>query len=168
MMTTLRTSLIASTFAALGLMAAGSTLNLAHAQPANVVAVAQQTPNLSTFTKLVQQAGLADTLSQGSYTVFAPTDDAFKAVPAATLDKLGKDQDLLKSVLTFHVVQGKTESAAVTGAASVATLNGAKLNLAKAGDFVTVDDGMVVTADVKAGDSVIHIVDRVLMPPVKK
>ena len=134
-------------------------------------AVAQQAPQTPPDKGPTQDVtDLVNALASpgGIYTVFAPTDDAFKAVPAATLDKLGKDQDLLKSVLTFHLVQGKTESAAVTGAASVATLNGAKLNLAKAGDFVTVDDGMVVTADVKAGDSVIHIVDRVLMPPVKK
>ena len=168
MMTTARSSLIASTFAVLSLMAVGCASTTAQAESAHVVSVAQQQAELSTFTKLVQQAGLTETLAQGSFTVFAPSDDAFKAVPAATLDKLSKDPELLKSVLTFHVVPGKTEAAAVTGSAAVATVNGAKINLSKAGDFVTVEDGMVIKADVQAGQSVIHVVDRVLMPPVKK
>jgi len=168
MMTTVRSSLIASTVAVLSVLALGSTSAPARAESATIVSVAQKQAELSTFTQLVQQAGLSDTLAQGAFTVFAPSDEAFKAVPAATLDKLGKDPELLKSVLTFHVVPGKTEAAAVTGSAAVATVNGAKLNLSKAGDFVTVEDGMVIKADVQAGASVIHVVDRVLMPPVKK
>lgn len=136
-------------------------------QGANPVTVAAQTPELSTFHRLIQQAGLESTLSSGAFTVFAPTDDAFKAVPAATLDKLAKEPELLRAVLTYHVLPGKTSASAIGGAMSPATVNGAKLNVSKSGDFVTVDDSLVIKADLAAGDSVIHEVDRVLMPPKK-
>jgi uncharacterized surface protein with fasciclin (FAS1) repeats len=134
-----------------------------------VVAVAAQTSELSTFTKLVQQAGLSATLEgAGPVTVFAPTDDAFKAVPAATLDKLSKDPELLKSVLTYHVVPGSVKAASINANTTLATLNGAQLAVSKAGEFVTVDDGLVTKADLPASNGVLHIIDRVLMPAVKK
>lgn len=136
--------------------------------PATVSSVSAQTPELSTFAKLVSQAGLIDTLDGAEVTVFAPTNEAFQAVPAATLDKLAKDPALLKSVLTYHVLPGRIQASSVEGNTQVVTLNGAKLNLSKAGDVVVVDEAMVTTADVAAGKSLIHVVDRVLMPPVKK
>lgn len=137
--------------------------------PTTVVAAAARTPELSTFYKLVQQAGLTASLeAAGPLTVFAPTDEAFKAVPAATLDKLSKDPELLKSVLTYHVVPGALKAASINGNSSLTTLNGAQLAASKAGDFVTVDDGLVTKADLIAGNGVVHIIDRVLMPAVKK
>jgi uncharacterized surface protein with fasciclin (FAS1) repeats len=71
-------------------------------------------------------------------------------------------------VLTYHVLPGKVTAASVTGASQVATLNGAKINLSKAGDFLVADEGMVTTADVPAGKGLVQVIDRVLMPPVKK
>lgn len=138
------------------------------ATPSPVLLAISQDAELSTFAKLVQSAGLTDAISAGNVTVFAPTDEAFKAVPSATLDKLSKDSELLKSVLNYHVVPAKTMSVGVEGSMSVSTLNGAKLGLGRAGDFVTVDDAMVTTPDIEAGSSVIHKIDRVLMPAVKK
>lgn len=135
--------------------------------PQSVSAAAAQIAELSTFTKLVQQAGLADTLDNSEVTVLAPTDAAFKAVPAATLNKLANDPALLKSVLTYHVLPGKITAESVTGATQMTTLNGAKINLSKAGDFLVADEGMVTTADVPAGKGLLQIVDRVLMPPKK-
>jgi uncharacterized surface protein with fasciclin (FAS1) repeats len=99
--------------------------------------------------------------------VFAPSDDAFKAVPADKLDALAKDPEQLKAVLTYHVLSGKTAASAVAENSTPATVNGAKLALSRAGDFVTVDDAMVTKADVAAGDSVVHVIDRVLTPPKK-
>ncbi len=139
------------------------------APPTTVMAAAAQAPELSTFYTLVQQAGLTASLEvAGPITVFAPTNDAFKAVPADKLDKLSKDPVLLKSVLTYHVIPGSLKSADITANTSVTTLNGTKLAISKAGDFVTVDDGMVTQADVMTGNGVLHLVDSVLMPAVKK
>lgn len=136
--------------------------------PITISSVSAQTPELSTFAKLVSQAGLSDTLDSSDVTVFAPTNEAFQAVPASTLDKLAKDRELLKSVLTYHVLPGQVKASSVEGNTQSVTLNGAKLNLSKAGDVVVVDEAMVTTADVAAGKGIIHVVDRVLMPPVKK
>jgi len=135
--------------------------------PKTIAETAAATPQLSTLSRLVGEAGLTDTLNgTGPYTVFAPTDEAFKAVPAKTLEALGKDKELLRSVLTYHVLAGNVSSAEVkVGAAK--TVQGGSVALAKAGTFVTVDDAVVTTADVRASNGVVHIVDRVLMPPKK-
>ena len=116
---------------------------------------------------MINDAGLADTLrGAGPFTVFAPTDDAFKAVPAATLEALGKDKEKLKAVLTYHVIAGQIMAADVkTGPAK--TVQGANVSLARAGMFVTIEDAVVTQPDVPATNGVIHVIDRVLMPPVK-
>ncbi|MEY2840037.1 MAG: hypothetical protein RJB60_2336 [Pseudomonadota bacterium] len=158
---------LAATLAALALISVtGCATTGTGAQ--SITAATAQIAELSTFSKLVQQAGLSETLDTSEVTVLAPTDAAFKEVPAATLDKLAKDPALLKSVLNYHVLPGKVTAASVTGASQVATLNGAKINLSKAGDFLVADEGMVTTADVPAGKGLVQVIDRVLMPPVKK
>lgn len=136
--------------------------------PANLADSLGQQPALSTFNSLAAKSGLAETLkAAGPYTVFAPTNDAFKAVPAATMDDLAKHPEKLKAVLSYHVVMGMTPAAAVkTG--NVKSLEGSTLALGKAGDFVTVESGAVVTADLKASNGVIHTIDTVLLPPKKK
>lgn len=122
-------------------------------------------PQFGTLNRLVRQAGLADTLGgAGPYTVFAPTDEAFKNVPAKALDELGRDPARLKAVLSFHVVAGKVTAATVTNG-KLKSLEGADLATSRAGDFVTVDEAMVTRANVPARNGVIHVVDRVLMPP---
>jgi uncharacterized surface protein with fasciclin (FAS1) repeats len=126
---------------------------------------AAKAPQLSTLARLIQEAGLADTLrGAGPYTVFAPSDEAFKAVPAKTMQELAADKELLKSVLTYHVIPGKVTAAEVRNG-NVKTLNGANLAVAKAGSFVTVEDAMVQQADLAATNGVVHVIDRVLMPP---
>jgi uncharacterized surface protein with fasciclin (FAS1) repeats len=100
-------------------------------------------------------------------TVFAPNDEAFKAVPAKTMEALAKDKEQLKAVLGFHVLPVKLMAAEVKNG-NVKTLQGADLAVGRAGDFVTVEDGMVQQADIQASNGVVHIVDRVLMPPKKK
>ncbi len=133
--------------------------------PATIVDTAARTPSLSTLTKLVNDAGLAETLrASGPYTVFAPSDEAFKAVPAATLQALAKDKELLKSVLTFHVLPGKVNSADVKNG-NVKTVQGANVALSKSGGFITVEDAVVTLVDVPASNGVVHVIDRVLMPP---
>lgn len=136
--------------------------------PVTIAETAAATPELSTLTKLINDAGLADTLKEaGPFTVFAPTDQAFKAVPAKTLDALSKDKALLISVLTHHVVSGKVMVADVKNGA-VTTVQGAPVSLYRSGSFVTVENAVVTAADVDASNGVLHIVDQVLIPPVKK
>ena len=144
------------------LLAAGCATTPA---PKTIVATAAATPQLSTLTKLIQDAGLTETLEgAGPFTVFAPTDDAFKAVPAATLQALAQDKARLKAVLTYHVIPGVVMAPDVTNGPAK-TVQGANLALSRAGTFVTVEDAVVTTADVKASNGVIHVVDKVLMPP---
>lgn len=136
--------------------------------PVTISETAAATPQLSTLTKLINDAGLTETLKEtGPYTVFAPTDDAFKAVPAKTLDALSKDKALLLSVLTYHVVPGKVVAADVKNGPAT-TVQGAPVSLYRSGDFVTVESAVVTTADIPASNGVVHIVDQVLIPPVKK
>ncbi len=133
--------------------------------PATIADTATRTPQLSTLAKLINDAGLTETLrGPGPYTVFAPSDEAFKAVPAKTLDELSKDKELLKSVLTYHVLPGNVPAAEVkTGAAK--TVQGANVALSRAGTFVTIEEAVVTQADVKASNGVVHVIDRVLIPP---
>lgn len=135
--------------------------------PKSVADAAAATPQLSTLNKLIADAGLTETLrGAGPYTVFAPSDDAFKAVPAKTMSELTANKELLKSVLAYHVVPGKISAAEVHNG-NAKTVQGAGLALAKAGGYVTVEDAMVTQADVPASNGVVHIIDRVLMPPKK-
>jgi uncharacterized surface protein with fasciclin (FAS1) repeats len=133
--------------------------------PKTIAQTAAATPSLSTLNKLIADAGLTETLNgSGPYTVFAPTDEAFKAVPAKTLEALAKDKEQLKAVLTYHVVPGAVKSADLkTGPAK--SVQGANLGLAKAGGFVTVEDAVVTQADVVASNGVVHVIDKVLIPP---
>ncbi|MFN3888678.1 MAG: fasciclin domain-containing protein [Aquabacterium sp.] len=152
--------------AALTLGGCAATGTQATAPAATPAAAVGQNPELTTLKRLVQQAGLEAAL-QGPVTVFAPNDEAFKAVPAATLDKLAKDPEALKALLNYHVLPTVVKSKDITGGAQVVTANGAKVSVSKAGDFVTVDDALVIAADQPAGAGVVHVIDRVLTPPKK-
>ena len=135
--------------------------------PVSVADTLAAAPELSTLSSLVVKAGLTETLKgTGPFTVFAPTNAAFAKVPAKTMDDLAKDPEKLKAVLTYHVVPGKVMAGDVKNG-NVKTVNGANLALSKAGDFVTVEDGMVQKADVVATNGVVHIVDSVFIPPAR-
>jgi len=135
--------------------------------PVNLADTLARQPALSTFQELVGQAGLGETLkSGGPFTVFAPTNDAFKAVPAATMDDLKKHPEKLKAVLNYHVISGKATAADIKNS-SAKSLEGSSLALSKAGDFVTVESAAVVTPNLMATNGVIHTIDTVLMPPKK-
>lgn len=135
--------------------------------PVSVADTIAAMPELSTLTSLVVKAGLTDTLKgTGPFTVFAPTNAAFAKVPAKTMDDLTKDSEKLKAVLTYHVIPGKVLAADVKNG-NIKTVNGANVALSKAGDFVTVEDGMVQKADIAATNGVVHVVDSVLIPPAR-
>jgi uncharacterized surface protein with fasciclin (FAS1) repeats len=144
-----------------------------------IVDVAAGNPDFSTLVAAVKAAGLAETLSgDGPFTVFAPTNAAFAALPAGTVETLLKPESLekLKSVLTYHVVSGKYDAAAVTAAITagngkftVTTVQGGKIDLSvKDGKVVLTDangkTSTVVTADVAASNGIIHAIDSVVMP----
>ena len=136
--------------------------------PRPVAATIAATPELSTLSGLIAKAGLANTLNgAGSFTVFAPSNEAFKAVPAKTLEELSANPTRLTEVLTYHVLASKAMVQDVKSGPAK-TVQGGNIALAKAGAFVTVEDAVVQTADINATNGVVHIVDRVLMPPVRK
>jgi uncharacterized surface protein with fasciclin (FAS1) repeats len=137
-------------------------------QPTGPVSVADtiaRDPELSTLNTLVAQAGLTESLKQsGPITVFAPTNAAFKTVPAKMMDELAHDPAKLKAVLSYHVVPTKLMSTDVKNG-NIKTAQGANLSLYKSGEFVTVEEAAVEHADIVATNGVVHTVDRVLMPP---
>lgn len=156
-----RTILVAATVVA-GLSGCATV-----SQPVNLADTIARTPSLSTLNSLVTKAGLvADLKTAGPLTVFAPSNDAFKAVPAKTLDDLAANPAKLKAVLTYHVVAGKLTSADIKNS-NIKSLNGATLAVAKAGTFVTVESAAVTEADIAATNGVVHVVDTVLLPPAK-
>ena len=135
------------------------------AKKPNIVQVASKAGNFKTLVALVKKAGLAGTLSsKGPFTVFAPTDAAFKKVPKATLDALAKDKKKLKAVLLYHVVKGKVPASKVVTLDSAKTLNGKSVSIEVMDGKVYVNDAQVTTADVKARNGVIHVINEVLIP----
>ncbi len=131
-----------------------------------IVDVAVENGSFTTLVAAVEAAGLVETLSgDGPFTVFAPTDDAFAALPDGVLDALllPENQDTLTAILTYHVVPG-TVLAADIADGDVATVEGQSVTLATEGG-VTVNGVSVVTADVTASNGVIHVIDGVLLPP---
>ncbi len=131
-----------------------------------IAALAAKTPQLSTLLSLVKKAGLADELSApGALTVFAPTNAAFAKVPKATLNSLAKNPAALKRVLLYHVVAGKVTAAKVVKLKSAKTLAGPSVRIRVTGMTVRINDARVTTADVKASNGVVHVIDRVLIPP---
>lgn len=135
--------------------------------PAPLADTLARDPQLSTFNRLVAQAGLQESLrATGPLTVFVPSDEAFKAVPAKTMEALAQDPAQLKAMLSYHMVPEKLAAEQVRNA-NVKSVQGAPLATARAGTFVTVEDAMVQQADIAATNGVAHVIDRVLMPPKK-
>jgi uncharacterized surface protein with fasciclin (FAS1) repeats len=131
-----------------------------------IVDVAVANGSFETLVAAVQAAGLVDTLSgEGPFTVFAPTDEAFAALPAGLVDALllPENIEVLKTILTYHVVSGAVFAADVT-TGDVATVESSTIALEVSDAGVTVNGANVVTADVEASNGVIHVIDQVLVP----
>jgi uncharacterized surface protein with fasciclin (FAS1) repeats len=147
---------------------AAITSLVAQAAPTEtIVEIAAGNPDFSTLVKAVQAAGLADTLSgQGPFTVFAPTNKAFAALPKGTLAKLLKpgNRNLLRKVLTYHVVSGDLMAKDLRSG-RVATVEGSRVKVRVRHGKVRVNKSNVVKADIDAKNGVIHVIDRVLLPP---
>jgi uncharacterized surface protein with fasciclin (FAS1) repeats len=133
--------------------------------PGDIVSVASTTDGFSTLVAAVQAAGLVDTLQgDGPFTVFAPTDEAFAALPDGLLDTLllPENQETLQRILTYHVVAGEVRSGDITPG-EVETVEGSSVTVDTA-DGVTVDGANVIAADVDASNGVIHVIDAVILP----
>ncbi len=151
--------------AALSLSACAATM--ADDGPGDIVDVAAGAGSFNTLVAAVQAADLVDTLkSEGPFTVFAPTDEAFAALPAGTVETLllPENKDQLVSILTYHVVPGKiTSDQLPAGRAHVDTVQGSAVTVDTT-NGVKIDNASVVTADVMASNGVIHVIDTVLLP----
>ena len=144
---------------------ASETTTAAAAEAGTIVEVAAETPALSTLVSAVQAAELVDTLNgAGPFTVFAPTNDAFNALPAGVVENLllPCNKDALTEVLTYHVLPAEVPSSDVT-AGDVATVQGSNVTLAT-DNGVTVNDATVTIPDVEASNGVVHVIDAVLVP----
>ena len=132
----------------------------------DIVDTALSAGNFSTLAAALGAAGLIEALkSDGPFTVFAPTDDAFAKIPPQTLGELlqPENKEKLTAILTYHVVPGKVTSHDVANLNSATTLQGQALTISKQ-DGVKIDDANVITPDVEATNGVIHVIDTVLMP----
>jgi uncharacterized surface protein with fasciclin (FAS1) repeats len=143
------------------------TLSPVLAQAANIVETAQGAGQFNTLIAAAKAAGLAPTLSsKGPFTVFAPTDAAFAELPKGTVENLLKPENKRKlaAILKYHVVAGEIDSSDIKpGRTHVKTVNGKSVSVRKHGG-VSVNGAKVVTADVKASNGVIHVIDKVLLP----
>jgi uncharacterized surface protein with fasciclin (FAS1) repeats len=146
-------------------VAAVAPASTSRAQDKNIVKTAVAAGKFTTLASLLQQAGLVKTLEgKGPYTVFAPTDAAFKKVPKATLDQVAASKKTLRSVLLLHVAKGKLTAAKVIKRKSIKTLNGQRIKVRVRKGKVYVGGARVVTPDVKASNGVIHVINKVLLP----
>ncbi|WP_343116509.1 fasciclin domain-containing protein [Ostreiculturibacter nitratireducens] len=156
------------TFLALTAATALSTPAFADGHMKDIVDTAVGAGSFTTLVAAVEAAGLVDTLKgEGPFTVFAPTDDAFAALPEGTVEDLLKpeNKDQLTAILTYHVVPGKVMSTDLTNGMAAATVEGAEVTIMTEGG-VMVNDANVTTADIEASNGVIHVIDKVIMPPM--
>ena len=134
----------------------------------DIVDIAVGDKRFTTLVTALKAANLVDTLKgKGPFTVFAPSDEAFKKLPAGTVEGLLKDIPTLKNILLFHVVSGKMMAAAVTKATSANTVFGKPVSIKVSSGKVMINDAQVVATDIEAANGVIHVIDKVLMPPKK-
>ncbi|MFB9149981.1 fasciclin domain-containing protein [Roseovarius ramblicola] len=158
-----RTYLALATAAA---VMAGPALADGHGNEMDIVDIAAGNESFSTLVAAVKAADLVETLKgDGPFTVFAPTNAAFAALPEGTVEDLLKpaNKDQLTAVLTYHVVPGKVMSGDLSDGMMAATVQGGEVTIGTEGG-VTVDGANVVQADIEASNGVIHVIDGVIMP----
>ena len=148
------------------ILAAATALVLPVAAKAqDIVDVAVGAGNFTTLVAAVQAAGLVDTLKgEGPFTVFAPTDEAFAALPEGTVEALLADIPALTAILTYHVVPGKVMSTDLSEGLTATTVNGADVTITLA-DGAKINGATISTADIEASNGVIHVIDAVILPP---
>lgn len=147
-----------------GTEAPGGTMTMSQQ---TIAEIAAGSDSFTTLTTALETAGLTDTLSgEGPFTVFAPTDAAFAALPEGTLEQLlqPENRDMLVQILTYHVVEGSVMSGDLS-TTEVPSLEGRPINVTVGDDGVMVNSANVVQADIEASNGVIHVIDKVILPP---
>jgi len=156
-----------------GLLSLALSLSIAGAATAesmpdkDIVDTAVSAGSFKTLVAAAQAAGLVSVLKgEGPLTVFAPTDEAFKKLPAGTVENLLKpeNKDKLVSILTYHVVPGRVTADKVAGLRSAKTVNGQELKVSKKDGKVMIDNARVTSTDILASNGVIHVIDTVVLP----
>jgi uncharacterized surface protein with fasciclin (FAS1) repeats len=159
---------IPATLGLLGSLALAATLARAGTNSAtskDIVDTAVAAGDFTTLATALKAAGLVDTLKgEGPFTVFAPTDAAFKKLPGGTLEGLLADKERLKAVLTYHVVPGKVLAADVVKLSDAKTVEGQNVKIRVVDGKVKVDDATVTKTDIMASNGVIHVIDTVILP----
>lgn len=130
----------------------------------NIVETAQAAGTFNTLLEAATAAGLAEALSTQEVTVFAPTDEAFAALPEGTLEALLADPHQLAEVLKYHVVAGSVPAATAVTLDSAPTLQGSSFDITVEGDTVMVDGATVIQTDIMATNGIIHVIDSVILP----
>jgi len=168
-------SLITASFLAIGVSTVATAQNAptkvttttaTAAASKNIVETAVAAGSFKTLVAAVQAAGLAETLSGGNFTVFAPTDEAFAKLPAGTLEMLLKPENKAKlaAILTYHVVPGTVKAADVVKLTNAGTVQGQRVDIVAKAGTVTVDGAKVVKTDIACSNGVIHVIDTVILP----
>ena len=135
----------------------------------NIIETAQAAGSFKTLLAAVEAAELSGALSgEGPFTVFAPTDEAFAALPKGTIESLLKDKKKLASILTYHVVDGAVKAEQVVKLDKAETLNGQSVMVMIKDGEVMIDNARVTTTDIVCSNGVIHIIDAVMLPKVAK
>jgi len=169
----MRASILSSAFLSLALgtavLASHSVAGEKKSDQKDIVETAVAAGSFNTLAKALTVAGLVETLkSEGPFTVFAPTDEAFAKIPESTLTALLNDKEQLTKVLLYHVVSGKVMSTDVVKIKSAKTVEGSEAKITVDGEAVMVDNAKVVSADIEASNGVIHVIDSVIMPPAEQ
>ncbi len=142
----------------------GAQDHATHSDP-DIVEVAAEAGSFNTLLAAAEAAGLVETLrSEGPFTLFAPTDEAFDRLPEGTVESLLADPEALRAVLLYHVVPGRVTSDQVVTLDTATSAEGSDLRIAVSGETVSVENAQVVAADVTASNGVIHVIDAVLIP----
>ena len=145
---------------------ASASIAIAGGHSKDIVDTAIDAGSFTTLVAAIQAAGLVDTLKgEGPFTVFAPTNDAFSALPEGTIQTLllPENKEKLIAILTYHVVLGKAMSGDLSNNMMAATIQGGQVKIMTSGG-VTVDGANVITADIETSNGVIHVIDAVILP----
>ncbi len=135
------------------------------ANSGDIVATAQSNGNFNTLLAAAQAAGLVDTLqSDGPFTVFAPTDEAFAKLPEGTVEHLLANPEQLRQVLLYHVVPGRVMASDVVGLSSATTAQGSDIMIKLADGSVMINNATVTATDIETSNGVIHVIDTVILP----
>ena len=138
-------------------------------EASTIIETANSAGSFNTLLAAIEAAGLSDALSgEGPFTVFAPTDEAFAALPKGTVEALLKDKEKLTSILTYHVLEGAIKSDMVVKVDKAKTLNGSKVSVNVAKNIVMIDNAEVIKTDIICSNGVIHVIDAVIIPGANK